>query len=120
LAKVSRLESQTNGARLAFALSAIPQTVGLPRPLGRCSSIAELRARFETLTAREQEVMYLVVAGRLNKQIAAELGISEMTAKIHRAQVFRKMQAANLPDLVRMADKFGIANTRLSALKPKW
>ena len=81
---------------------------------------AELRARFETLTAREQQVMYLVVAGRLNKQIAAELGISEMTAKIHRAQVFRKMQAVNLPDLVRMVDKFGIANTRLSALKPKW
>jgi FixJ family two-component response regulator len=83
-------------------------------------SSAELCARFETLTAREQQVMYLVVAGRLNKQIAAELGISEMTAKIHRAQVFRKMQAVNLPDLVRMADKFGIANTRLSALKPKW
>jgi FixJ family two-component response regulator len=81
---------------------------------------AELRARFDTLTAREQQVMYLVVAGRLNKQIAAELGISEMTAKIHRAQVFRKMQAVNLPDLVRMADKFGIANTRLSALTPKW
>jgi FixJ family two-component response regulator len=81
---------------------------------------AELCARFETLTAREQQVMYLVVAGRLNKQIAAELGISEMTAKIHRAQVFRKMQAVNLPDLVRMVDKFGIANTRLSALKPKW
>jgi FixJ family two-component response regulator len=73
---------------------------------------AELRARFDTLTAREQQVMCLVVAGRLNNQIAAELGISEMTAKIHRAQVFRKMQAVNLPDLVRMADKFGIANIK--------
>jgi FixJ family two-component response regulator len=73
---------------------------------------AELRERFDTLTAREQQVMSLVVAGRLNKQIAAELGISEMTAKIHRAQVFRKMQAVNLPDLVRMADKFGIANIK--------
>ena len=59
--------------------------------------LAELRARSDTLTARERQVMSLVVAGRLNKQIAAELGISEMTAKIHRGQVFRKMQAASLP-----------------------
>jgi FixJ family two-component response regulator len=57
-------------------------------------------------------VMQLVVAGRLNKQIAAELGISEMTAKIHRGQVFRKMQAVSLPDLVRMADKSSIANMK--------
>jgi FixJ family two-component response regulator len=55
------------------------------------------------LTAREQQVMHLVAAGRLNKQIAAELGIRKMTAKIHRAQVFRKM---------RMADKCGITNLR--------
>jgi FixJ family two-component response regulator len=68
---------------------------------------AELRERLDTLTARERQVMQLVVTGRLNKQIAAELGISEMTAKIHRGQVFRKMQAASLPDLVRMADKSG-------------
>jgi FixJ family two-component response regulator len=74
--------------------------------------IAELRERFETLTERERQVMQLVVAGRLNKQIAAELGISEMTAKIHRGQVFRKLQAASLPDLVRMADKLGITNIK--------
>jgi len=74
--------------------------------------IGELRERFATLTERERQVMQLVVAGRLNKQIAAELGISEMTAKIHRGQVFRKMQAASLPDLVRMADKPGITNTK--------
>src|SRR6267154_4502510 len=61
--------------------------------------VAELRERFDKLTARERQVMQLVVAGRLNKQIAAELGISEMTAKIHRSQVFRKTQAVNLPDL---------------------
>jgi FixJ family two-component response regulator len=73
---------------------------------------AELRERLDTLTARERQVMQLVVAGRLNKQIAAELGISEMTAKIHRGQVFRKMQAASLPDLVRMADKSGIASIK--------
>jgi FixJ family two-component response regulator len=73
---------------------------------------AELRERLDTLTARERQVMQLVVAGRLNKQIAAELGISEMTAKIHRGQVFRKMQAARLPDLVRMADKSGTASIK--------
>jgi FixJ family two-component response regulator len=73
---------------------------------------AELRERLDTLTARERQVMQLVVAGRLNKQIAAELGISEMTAMIHRGQVFRKMQAASLPDLVRMADKSGIASIK--------
>ena len=72
----------------------------------------ELRQHFDKLTTREQEVMYLVVAGRLNKQIAAELGISEMTAKIHRGQVFRKMQAASLPDLVRMADKMRVVHTK--------
>jgi FixJ family two-component response regulator len=74
--------------------------------------VAELHERFDKLTTRERQVMQLVVAGRLNKQIAAELGISEMTAKIHRGQVFRKMQAVSLPDLVRMADKSGIANIR--------
>ena len=73
---------------------------------------AELRERLDTLTARERQVMQLVVAGRLNKQIAAELGISEMTAKIHRGQVFRKMQATSLPDLVRMADKSGTATIK--------
>ena len=74
--------------------------------------IAELRQRFDTLTARERQVMQLVVAGRLNKQIAAELGISEMTAKIHRGQVFRKTHAVSLPDLVRMADKIQITNMK--------
>jgi FixJ family two-component response regulator len=74
--------------------------------------VAELHERFDKLTTRERQVMQLVVAGRLNKQIAAELGISEMTAKIHRGQVFRKMQAVSLPDLVRMADKSSIANIK--------
>jgi FixJ family two-component response regulator len=74
--------------------------------------VAELRKRFETLTARERQVMHLVVAGRLNKQIAAELGISEMTVKIHRGQVFHKMRAVSLPDLVRMADKSAITNIK--------
>jgi FixJ family two-component response regulator len=72
------------------------------------SKTAELRQRLATLTAREREVMQLVITGLLNKQIAAELGASERTVKIHRGQVMRKMQADSLPDLVRMAEKLGI------------
>ena len=68
-------------------------------------SSAVLRARFDTLTVREREVMAGVVAGRLNKQIAGDLGISEITVKVHRSQVMRKMKASSLPDLARMADK---------------
>jgi FixJ family two-component response regulator len=70
--------------------------------------LAELRARSDTLTARERQVMSLVVAGRLNKQIAGELGVSEMTVKMHRRQVMRKMQAIGVAQLVRLADRLGI------------
>src|SRR5579863_720609 len=70
--------------------------------------LAELRARFGTLTARERQVLSHVVAGRLNKQIAGELGVSEMTIKMHRRQVMRKMQAAGVAQLVRLADQLGI------------
>ena len=66
---------------------------------------AELRQRYNTLSVRECEVMGLVVSGMLNKQIAAELGASEATIKMHRSQVMKKMQAKSLPELVRMADK---------------
>lgn len=66
---------------------------------------AELRQRHNTLSVREREVMSLVVSGLLNKQIAAELGATEATVKMHRSQVMKKMQAKSLPELVRMADK---------------
>ena len=64
-----------------------------------------IRRRIDSLTAREREVMALVVAGRLNKEIAAELGTVEKTIKVHRARVMEKMQAASLADLVRMAER---------------
>ena len=70
-----------------------------------------LRERFETLSPREREVMGQVVKGRLNKQVAGEIGVSEVTVKVHRGQVMRKMQASSLPDLARMADKLTYRRT---------
>jgi len=74
----------------------------------RHADMDALRARYESLTRREQEVMQQVVSGLLNKQVAAELDISEFTVKVHRGQVMRKMHANSLADLVRMAEKLGI------------
>ncbi|KRE14602.1 two-component system response regulator [Bosea sp. Root483D1] len=68
------------------------------------AALAELKARFVTLTAREKEVLAFVAQGRLNKQIAADLGLSEVTVKVHRGQVMRKMGAATLAELIRLAD----------------
>jgi FixJ family two-component response regulator len=72
---------------------------------GEQAEIAELRAKFEELTAREREVMELVAAGLINKQVGVQLGLSEVTVKIHRGRVMQKMGAASLADLVRMSDK---------------
>jgi FixJ family two-component response regulator len=69
--------------------------------------ITELRKRYATLTERERHIMTFVVVGRANKQIAAELNLSEITVKVHRGQVMRKMRAGSLPELVRMADRLG-------------
>ncbi len=69
------------------------------------AEVSILQARFETLTTREREVMELVVTGLTNKEVASKLGISEVTTKMHRGQVTRKMLADSLPDLVRMSEK---------------
>ncbi|KVZ78711.1 LuxR family transcriptional regulator [Burkholderia ubonensis] len=71
--------------------------------------LESIHARVDRLTPREREVMALVVSGRLNKQVADDLGIAEKTIKIHRARVMEKMEAASLADLVRLADKVGIS-----------
>jgi RNA polymerase sigma factor (sigma-70 family) len=76
---------------------------------------AQLQERFDSLTPREREVLTLVVTGRPNKQIAAQLKLSEMTVKIHRSQTMRKMKAKSLVDLVRMADTLKVSSRESQA-----
>ena len=84
--------------------------VGLDRDRARRESdkaTSQAANSFESLTAREQQVIALVTSGLMNKQIAAEIGVSEITVKVHRGNVMRKMGARSLADLVRMADALG-------------
>jgi len=78
----------------------------------RQAEIAMLRERLESLTPREREILPRVVSGLLNKQVAAELGTTEATVKVHRSQLMRKMGADSLPELVRMAEKIGIYGSK--------
>ncbi|HSY87457.1 MAG TPA: response regulator transcription factor [Verrucomicrobiae bacterium] len=90
-------------------------TVALERDRRRRQSegeISDLRALYASLTAREREVMTLVTAGLMNKQIAGKIGLSEITVKIHRGHAMRKMKARSLADLVRMAEALGLDPTR--------
>jgi FixJ family two-component response regulator len=79
---------------------------------GSESAMTDVRARFETLTAREREIMGLVTTGLMNKQVAAEVGLSLITVKIHRGHIMKKMHARSLADLVRIADALGIRRTQ--------
>jgi FixJ family two-component response regulator len=79
--------------------------------------VANLQALFETLTPREREILALVASGLMNKQIAAEIGLAEITVKIHRSHIMKKMDARSLADLVRMTETLGIRRAKPSGVR---
>jgi len=108
--KSGAMEFLTKPFRDQDLLDAIQQALELDRIAQKeQAEVHDLQDRYHALTVREQEVMNLVVAGMLNKQIASEIGASEATVKVHRGHVMHKMQAASVADLVRMADKLKLS-----------
>ena len=111
--KAGAVEFLTKPFRDQDLLDAVQQALERDRKArAERAKIEQLQSCYESLTPREREVMALVVAGLLNKQIAGELGTSEATVKIQRHQVMEKMGAGSLADLVRMADKLGISTSK--------
>ena len=108
--KAGAVEFLTKPFRDQDLLDAIHQALQRDRTAReRQAEIHDLQQRYHALTAREREVMTLVVSGMLNKQIASEIGASEATVKIHRGHVMQKMQAGSVVDLLRMADKLKLS-----------
>jgi FixJ family two-component response regulator len=108
--KAGALEFLTKPFKEQDLLEAVQRGIERDRHLlARRAEVSELRHRYDSLTPREREVLPLVTGGLLNKQIAAELGASEKTIKIHRAQVMQKMKAESVAHLVRIAEKIGVA-----------
>jgi FixJ family two-component response regulator len=104
--KAGAVEFLTKPVRGQDLLTAVQKAIALDREsLQQSKALDDLRRRYAELTPREREVMELVSAGLLNKQVAAKLGASERTVKLHRAHAMRKMSADSLPDLVRMMEK---------------
>ena len=113
--KDGAVEFLTKPFREQELLDAVREAIGRDRTERQHrAGLAGLRRRFESLTLRERDVMARVAAGFLNKQVAAELGISEITVKTHRAQVMKKMHAESLADLVRIADQLGASQLKHS------
>ena len=111
--KAGAIEFLTKPVRDQDLLDAIQLAIAKDRARRKQEATLErLRADFDTLTPREREVMVMVVAGRLNKQIAGDLQLSEATVKAHRSQAMRKMRARSLAELVRMADKLMPSRTK--------
>ncbi len=103
--KTGAVEFLTKPLREQDVLDAVYTALNLHRAqLAAEETLQELRTRYQTLSNREREIMPLVTAGLLNKQIAAEIGLSEITVKVHRHNLIRKLHAKSLPELVRMAD----------------
>jgi FixJ family two-component response regulator len=104
--KAGAVEFLTKPFRGQELLDAIQEAIAKDRTArNERAEMAVLTARYATLTVREREVLALVVSGRLNKQIAAELGTSELTIKTHRGRVMKKMEADSVADLVKMSEK---------------